>query len=233
MVVGQVVKTLSGFMQYIVPAVLLLGAAVSYLGRRKRKGLITDIANDKTGAALRNMGWREFETLVGESFRQQGFVVTETGGSGADGGIDLKLRKDNEVFLVQCKQWRAYKVSVQIVRELFGVMAAQGATGGFVVTSGVFTKDARHFVEGRNIDLIDGTALQKMIERACVTRPHGEPLAGAGCSAAPALNQSALPDCPNCGAPMVKRIAKRGANTGGEFWGCTAYPACRGIRSIE
>ena len=38
MVVGQVVKTLSGFMQYIVPAVLLLGAAVSYLGRRKRKG---------------------------------------------------------------------------------------------------------------------------------------------------------------------------------------------------
>ena len=166
MVVGQVVKTLSGFMQYIVPAVLLLGAAVSYLGRRKRKGLITDIANDKTGAALRNMGWREFETLVGESFRQQGFVVTETGGSGADGGIDLKLRKDNEVFLVQCKQWRAYKVSVQIVRELFGVMAAQGATGGFVVTSGVFTKDARHFVEGRNIDLIDGTALQKMIERA-------------------------------------------------------------------
>ena len=84
------------------------------------------------------MGWREFETLVGESFRQQGFVVTETGGSGADGGIDLKLRKDNEVFLVQCKQWRAYKVSVQIVRELFGVMAAQGATGGFVVTSGVF-----------------------------------------------------------------------------------------------
>lgn len=28
------------------------------------------------------------------------------------------------------------------------------------------------------------------------------------------------------------RTAKRGANAGGEFWGCTGYPACRGTRSI-
>ena len=79
--------------------------------------------------------------LVGEAFRMRGFSVAETGGGGADGGIDLKLKKGGEIFLVQCKQWRAYKVSVNIVRELFGVMSAQGATGGFVVTSGVFTDD--------------------------------------------------------------------------------------------
>lgn len=27
---------------------------------------------------------------------------------------------------------------------------------------------------------------------------------------------------------MVKRTARRRANAGGEFWGCTGYPACRG-----
>jgi restriction system protein len=30
----------------------------------------------------------------------------------------------------------------------------------------------------------------------------------------------------------VRRTAKRGANAGGEFWGCTGYPACRGTRRI-
>lgn len=33
--------------------------------------------------------------------------------------------------------------------------------------------------------------------------------------------------CPKCGAPMVKRIAKKGINAGNEFWGCSRYPSCR------
>lgn len=74
--------------------------------------------------------------LIGEFFRQQGYSVTETGGKGPDGGVDLELRKDGELHLVQCKQWQALKVSVKVVRELYGVMAAQGAAGGYVVTSG-------------------------------------------------------------------------------------------------
>lgn len=131
MVAGQMTKALATYGQYIVPLLLLAGAAASYLGRRKREGLIRDVAGDRSGESLRNMSWRDFELLVGEAFRMRGFTVTETGGGGADGGIDLKLQKGGEAFLVQCKQWRAYKVSVNVVRELFGVMAAEGATGAF------------------------------------------------------------------------------------------------------
>ena len=40
------------------------------------------------------------------------------------------LRKDREKFLVQCKQWKAFKVGVTVVRELYGVMAAHGAEIG-------------------------------------------------------------------------------------------------------
>lgn len=36
------------------------------------------------------------------------------------------------------------------------------------------------------------------------------------------------PNCPKCDKEMVRREAKRGANKGGEFWGCPAYPKCRG-----
>lgn len=37
------------------------------------------------------------------------------------------------------------------------------------------------------------------------------------------------PQCPKCGRPMVKRTARRGANAGGEFWGCSEFPRCRAI----
>ena len=33
--------------------------------------------------------------------------------------------------------------------------------------------------------------------------------------------------CPNCGKPLVIRTAKRGANAGKRFFGCSGYPACR------
>jgi restriction system protein len=103
---------------------------------------------------------------VGEAYALQGYHVTETGGGGADGGVDLVLTKGGEKFFVQCKQWKAYKVGVDVVRELYGVMAAKGATGGFVVTSGRFTDDAKAFAAGRNVQLLDGTRLFVMIKQA-------------------------------------------------------------------
>jgi restriction system protein len=50
-------------------------------------------------------------------------------------------------------------VGVDVVRELYGVMAATGAAGGFVVTSGRFTEDAASFARGRNVMLVDGPKL--------------------------------------------------------------------------
>ena len=238
MVVGQMTKTLAIYGQYIVPLLLLAGTTASYFGRRKRQGLVNRVTEDHSGNELRNMNWRDFELIVGEAFQMRGFSVTETGGGGADGGVDLKLQRGHEVFLVQCKQWRAYKVSVNVVRELFGVMAAEGATGGFVVTSGVFTNDAKAFAKGRNIELIEGSALAAMIENARSARKAGfsagksAEIPNAGMPAPGAANAN-TPTCPRCGAEMVKRTAKQGANAGRLFWGCSTFPKCRGIRAAD
>jgi hypothetical protein len=37
--------------------------------------------------------------------------------------------------------------------------------------------------------------------------------------------------CPRCGSLMVRRTARRGRNAGNQFWGCSRYPQCKGIRS--
>ena len=39
--------------------------------------------------------------------------------------------------------------------------------------------------------------------------------------------------CPKCGKPMLKRVAKKGVNSGKEFWSCSDYPECNGTRNVN
>lgn len=108
--------------------------------------------------------WREFEEFIGEAYKRQGYQVEERGGNEPDGGIDLILRKKDEMVLVQCKHWEAEQVGVKIVRELYGVVASEGATKGIVVTTGYFTRDAEIFAHGKPLLLIRGNELSRLIE---------------------------------------------------------------------
>ncbi len=245
MAVQTIWKTLASVGQYLVPVLCLVAAGMSAWRRHKRQRLVNDAVRSPASDALDGMSWRDFELLVSEGFRLQGYQVVESGGGGPDGGVDLVLsrpaRNGAEKFLVQCKQWRALKVGVDVVRELYGVMAARGAAGGFVVTSGRFTDEAVRFADGRNLTLIGGPKLQALLRDAKAS--SGTPPARAKTTppAAPAAQPSAdqdraqvdEPSCPLCAKPMQRRVAKRGANAGRAFWGCTAYPACRGTRTID
>lgn len=45
-------------------------------------------------------------------------------------------------------------------------------------------------------------------------------------------NPSAERTCPQCGCSMILRTAKRGANAGNQFRGCSAYPKCRVVQNV-
>lgn len=227
----SIAKSLAMAGQYLLPIIFLAGAAASVVGRAKRRQLISDVAQSSSASVLDGMSWQEFEMLVGQAFRQKGFAVTEVGGGGADGGVDLALEKNGEKFLVQCKQWRAFKVGVEIVRELYGIMAAKGAAGGYVVTSGRFTKEATDFASGRNISLVDGAALHALIGDVGPRPVAGRAQAFWSNTRQTGQGSETVPACPSCGSTMVRRTAKRGANAGKVFWGCAKFPACKGVRS--
>ena len=55
---------------------------------------------------------------------------------------------------------------------------------------------------------------------------------GAGVTQPKPMSSEPATACPVCGAAMAKRLAKKGANAGQEFWGCSRYPQCRGTRPI-
>lgn len=226
----QLYKTLAIFGQYVLPAAFLFGALISVFSQHKRNALHAQVASVGKRGALEDMSWQEFEQLVGEFFRRKGFSVKETGGGGADGGIDLVVTLGKDRYLVQCKQWKARQVGVATVRELYGVMAAEGAAGGFIVTSGVFTDEARRFAEGREIDIITGDQLTDMIRAgqalAATTKKTASPRPADTVASSP----NAVPVCPQCGSAMILRTARKGSNAGSSFWGCPNYPKCRGTR---
>lgn len=223
-----IVKGLATALQYILPLIFLLGAALSAYRRRQAVQLHDAAASRADGMA--QMNWREFETLVGEYFRRQGYSVLENGGGGPDGGVDLLLQKGKDRYLVQCKQWRAQRVGVQTVRELYGVMAAKRVAGGFVVTSGDYTEEARQFAEGREVQLVSGKALLTGIR----VQSSVQPAEARAVSEAPKPATDVTPVCPLCRAPMVLRQSRSGPMAGHKFWGCSSYgqTKCRGTREL-
>jgi four helix bundle suffix protein len=66
-------------------------------------------------------------------------------------------------------------------------------------------------------------AAARLAERERIRDPQNP----AGCE------NRALPDCPLCGKPMVLRTARKGNTPGALFWGCAAYPACKGTLRAE
>ncbi len=213
------------------------GVLLMWIGAEIKKRVRGLRLDRQTGAAsIRELGWREFEALLSEAFRRQGFTAEHTGSSGPDGGVDHRLIKAGAVTLVQCKHWKAQQVGVKIVRELLGVVSSERAQSGVVITSGTFTSDAAEFASKNPIRLIDGRELVAMIgevqKSGRIARAGAEPSVGASPPAAATPSASEI-TCPACGAAMVLRVAKRGPNAGGPFLGCSRYPECRGTRNLD
>lgn len=47
------------------------------------------------------------------------------------------------------------------------------------------------------------------------------------------FNNSQNLKCPKCGASLVLRTSKNGANAGNRFYGCSNYPKCRYVQNIK
>ena len=191
--------------------ILLLSiAAISALRSVKTKRMLD---GQTSLESIRELSWKRFEDLLGEAYRRQGYKVEESLGSGADGGVDLVLRRDGATIIVQCKRWVNRPVPVQIVRELYGVMHDQHATEAKLITTSSFTSEARAFAVGKSIEMVGGKELVTLIRSV----QGSVILADGSTECRPTVEDGGedhrpTVECPRCGAEMIKRTAKRGAN---------------------
>lgn len=155
---------------------------------------------------LRLLTAEEFEWLVGEVFRRDGWEVQETGRQdGPDGNIDLELIRDGRRAIAQCKRWRSWKVGVDDVREFGGTLLREGLTGGagFFVTLSGFHEQAREEARQIGLTLIDNRDLYALVEKVRRAEP-----------------------CPTCGAAMVLDRSSLG------WWLRCVTAGCQGKRDL-
>ena len=88
---------------------------------------------------LNEMHWRKFEGLTAEYFSREGYEV-ELGPGRNDGGIDVRVWKDNKkagdppLILIQCKRYKD-KIERTVVKALWSDMEWEKAGSGLIVTT--------------------------------------------------------------------------------------------------
>ncbi|MBI5651060.1 MAG: restriction endonuclease [Chloroflexi bacterium] len=111
------------------------------------------VEKDMTGVA--------FEIKCMNLLRRRNFEVRLTSRT-SDGGIDLIAFSSDPViggkYVVQCKDW-AGSVGAPVVRDLYGVVHAEDANKGILITASSFTQEALNFAMGKRLELIDGAML--------------------------------------------------------------------------
>jgi restriction system protein len=112
----------------------------------------------------------EFEHLVANLFSKlpRPLEVKPTRRSG-DGGFDCVVRDPDPIFggivVVQARRYdpAKLKVGVSQVREMYGLMIAQGASNGILVTTTGFTKGSFDFSKDKPLKLISGSHLLNLL----------------------------------------------------------------------
>ncbi len=106
---------------------------------------------------LRRLSATEFEWVVGEVMRREGWDVEETGRpDAADGNVDLRLSRGGRRLIVQCKRWQSTVVGVDEVRKLAGTVAGEGLGNGsgILVTLSQFSEGAVVEARRTGIELV-------------------------------------------------------------------------------
>lgn len=180
--------------------VLSLGWLSAQVEAAKRRHLVEWTTD------LRLLSAEEFEWLVAETFRREGWKVQLIGHQDApDGNIDLELSRDRQRKIVQCKRWQSWNVSVDEVRKFAGTLLREGLQGsaGIYVTLSDFTQQALTEAKRTGITLIDGRDLYSKVEEA--RRPEL---------------------CSDCHRPMRLDRSQRG------WWFRCVTPGCSGKRDL-
>lgn len=213
--------------QYLLPIMLLVAGLLLGRGDEQRGRSGTMRRRPSTGRPSRaghqsviklspfqKMSAEEFHRLLVEFFSANGFTV-EPAPPGLGDGVDLMLAKEDKTFVAQYRYWREHRVDVPMVRQQYTVMQAARADGVYVITTGEFSYKAIQFADDKNISLIDGIKLRRLVSKS--SRAKDDPEA-----------EQKAPTCPLCAAEMRVRTVVDEDGEEMRFWRCSNYPKCSG-----
>lgn len=134
--------------------VLLVAAGGAWFLVRRRSAAPASVDFDA-------MQWQAFESRLSDHFWRAGYQVEKINQPDAD----LRLTREGKTWYVNAKYWDAGHVGAEPVRQVMQRVAREDAAGGFVVTRGQFTADARQLAARAEVELLEGPALAEVLGR--------------------------------------------------------------------
>lgn len=144
-----------------VVALALLAPASFSLLKTSRKKKLHELREEII--SIQDVSWPQFKEMVAEAYTRSGYMTLEKGPFTTDPDVDLFMRKSANLYLVQCRYWQNRKLGLREVKKLHALLREKHAMGAFLLTTGIFTKEARHYVLSRPIYLIDGIELVELL----------------------------------------------------------------------
>lgn len=139
---------------------------------------LAETLRDQYNAAyedINSLSGVEFERVCKDLLENMGFSVETTKTTG-DGGIDLIAHNFQPLlsgkYIIQCKRYTG-SVGEPVIRDLYGVVTAERANKGILMTTGHFTKSAISFSNGKPIELIDGVKLKELLSNYGLSSEYG------------------------------------------------------------
>ncbi|MEO8057297.1 MAG: restriction endonuclease [Burkholderiales bacterium] len=112
---------------------------------------------------IRRLGWMQFEQLVESHFTHRGLRTVllrgEPGCPPRTGTID----GGGVVQVLHCTEWKSEEIGYEIVNAFASEIAARSAQGGVLLTFGRLTRGASTLAADKNIEVVSGIKLTRML----------------------------------------------------------------------
>jgi restriction system protein len=219
---NSLVYMLFGKFSQLYSGIIFLISAVALILKSIKKKSESSADESKSLSSLRELSWKDFNEHITVLFEKLGYSGVDSRGPDKE-RTDLKLKRDGRLSIVRCKKYYVRKVPLSMVLEFHKALSGEpDLEKGYFITTGFFSREARKFASEKQLELIDGAKLMDFVRIADSIDAAERKSAIQNSSERPGYT------CPMCGAQMVLRTVDSNPHTVTHFWGCSAYPACKG-----
>ena len=144
-----------------VAAALLIGLGASFALGLWRRGRTEAQAGIR---ALCGVKWRDYAHLIEDLLQERGFTRSTDERRPGEGGFDLMMTRGSSLYLIECKNGAAHRVTEQSIRDLAKVVEMQDAEGAVLATTGRVEPAALQLAANRRIEVLSGPDLWRQVK---------------------------------------------------------------------
>ena len=148
---------------YVLAGVCTLMAAWQVAKVRAASGAPAAARSAEEADWIRRLGWLQFEQLVDGHFTHRGMRTVLLLGLPGCPPRTAMIDGGGAVRVIHCTEWKSEQIGYAIVSAFASEISARAAQGGVLLTFGRLTRGASTLAADRNIEVVSGLKLTRML----------------------------------------------------------------------